>query len=135
MSGISYGNVIPANNNRPNAKNPSWPRFNNFAVFQPTVYANGIQNYRRERSMAPPIMNQVGIAMNTGGMEVSCLGMEIQKLRTQAPGQFSQGFNSQPLVARPRSWKDKGTFNLYDRTYLTADLKQKTDFRVGTSTY
>lgn len=134
MSGISYGNVIPPNNNRPSDKNPDHPRPPNFSTFQPKVWV-GEENFRRERSAAHPIMNQVGIAMNTGNMEVNCRGMEIQQLRTQAPGQFSLGFNSQPLVAQPRDWKAKGTFNLYDRTYLTADLAQKKDFRIGVNGY
>ncbi len=134
MSQISYGNVIPPNNDRPTSKHPDWPRPPIFSTFQPKVSSN-LNNYRRERSMAHPIMSQIGIAMNTGGMMTSCHGVEVQKHRTLNPGQFSLGFNQQPLVAQPRSWKDKGTFNLYDRGYLTADFKQKKDFRIGTETY
>lgn len=134
MSAISYGNIIPPNNHRPQEEHADWPRPPNFKTFQPKVWT-GEQNYRRERSMAPAVMDQVGIHMNTGGMQTNCRGMEIQKYRTLAPGQFSLGFNSQPLVAQPRDWRAKGTFNLYDRTFLTADLSQKTDFRIGVNGY
>ena len=129
-----YGNTPQGNHVMKQEENAAWPRPPSFATFQPKVYT-GIENFRRERSMAPSMMDQIGISGNTKNQEVSCRGMQIQQNRTMKPGNFTTGFNQQPLNATPRSWRDRGTFNLYDRTFLTADLTQKKPFIIGTETY
>lgn len=129
-----YSNTPQGNHVRQTVPNGDWPRPPQFGTFQPKVYT-GMENFRRERSMAHSMMSQIGISGNTKNQEVSCRGMAVQQKRTQKPGQFSLGFNSQPLNATPRNWRDKGTFNLYDRTFLTADLAQKRKFTVGTETF
>lgn len=129
-----YGNTPQGNHVHRIEPTAAWPRPPNFATFQPKVYT-GLENYRRERSMAPSIMDQIGIRGNTKNQEISCRGMAIQQNRTLKPGNFTTGFNEQPLNATPRSWRDKGTFNLHDRTYLTADLAQKRPFLISTEGY
>jgi hypothetical protein len=129
-----YGNTPRGNHVRKEGDHPAWPRPPHFAAFQPKVYT-GIENFRRERSMGVNPLNQIGISGNTMNQEVSCRGMQVQQNRSMKPGNFTTGFYEQPANTRPRNWRDKGTFNLFDRSYLTADLSQKRPFLISTETY